>query len=93
MPTIAAPRTTRTRNKGPLIAERPPGFVGLVAQLPIARSADRSNPSLRLIAAKHHVKTQAGDCCGDGAVAEGLPRRVKRRRDISDTAVPQAFLS
>jgi hypothetical protein len=45
-------------NKGPLIAERPQGFVGLVAQLPIAHRANRSTRILPMLDAKHHVKAQ-----------------------------------
>jgi hypothetical protein len=45
-------------DKGPLISERPQGFVGLVAQLPIAHRADRSTTILSILDAKHQAKAR-----------------------------------
>ena len=57
-PQVAVADAASRCDKGPLISERPQGFVGLVAQLPIAHSADRSTIILSIPAAKHQAKAQ-----------------------------------
>jgi hypothetical protein len=65
-------------DKGPLISERPQGFVGLVAQLPIAHRADRSTIILSILDAKHHAKAQYRH--------DAPPAIARRRAMIGDRA-------